>query len=1083
MSCIRSASVFGSGVSLQELHPLEQTMTPLAKPLKAPGTNPRSWKGRPRLLVPWTWIGCLLAIPVLWGGPLEVMPPDAQGWFRLRSSQPTNRVQTIQVSTDLRSWRDAAVFHGGDLEFSDVAAPGASGRFYRMTSRPRTAADDGRNQLTTQADPFLATAPGDPFDTPVLWAKFTVLREEPSRVWFQNSVRYPFHYDYARLRLAPFVGMPRAEFDRRTLHTNDPLAVLGAVLIPGDGRPEYGIQIVGQQPWPRGEVLQWLRLVRAAVRAPVGTQAWYLPTPEQMAAAEADRELFASAGFPVGSIERWLSRDVVYSEGWAVGRLTWVPAVEIPAAVASGRLRATDILLTDRVPAELPPLAGILTLSPSTPNSHVALLAQGDGIPFVWFAEAAERERLRALAGHEVALRTLRGFFEVASVVDLGDGLTGAVRDELLALKRPRPIDYVPRQILGSLTNVAPLSPTDVRWVGGKAAHYGLLRVAVPSNCPPAIALTFDLWDQFLSQTLPAGRTLRAEIEARLAGLDRDAGIAVLGPRLDAIRRTITREARFTPAQQAAILGALAQAGFDPQRKLRFRSSTNVEDGEEFTGAGLYDSHSGCLLDDLDTDASGPCGCDPTEPEERGVFRAIQKVYASFYNDNAFLERWRRGVVESEVGMALLVHHSFPDEIEMANGVATVTWENSFGTVSFNGKLVSQVGAESVTNPDSATRPEVVDFYQSMGSMALALRQSSSRVPLGGQVMPWEGDYRRLVGLLDAVAREYARRNPQRRNFALDFEYKRVQPGRLELKQVRPLPVTDPKALPVTTFLMPGMETLTVEEGEFSSVFAKHRLKCRLRLETEARRLTSAGLATPLFAAAAWEPAHPDGDWVPTRPWTNWPGFSHAVSGDETRDAWVVGSGADRRTLKLVVRWQRSATPPASAWVTLLDGSLSLEAKYDSPQPEVTWEGAGTVLTEAVRLVPLRPPGPDALPQARTLTRAGGLRVETRFLWPPEPNGPTAGYTAPNLGFVETRITGLTREPLVLRNGASQTYSPGHHNFFETFLFEPALDPGVSADQLKELQDAGIRQLIAETGLFEGVQWWKGGTDGKVRRW
>jgi hypothetical protein len=84
----------------------------------------------------------------------------------------------------------------------------------------------------------------------------------------------------------------------------------------------------------------------------------------------------------------------------------------------------------------------------------------------------------------------------------------------------------------------------------------------------------------------------------------------------------------------------------------------------------------------------------------------------------------------------------------------------------------------------------------------------------------------------------------------------------------------------VTTFLMPGMETLTVEEGEFSSVFAKHRLKCRLRLETEARRLTSAGLATPLFAAAAWEPAHPDGAWVPTRPWTNWPGFSHAVSGD-----------------------------------------------------------------------------------------------------------------------------------------------------------------------------------------------------------
>ena len=36
------------------------------------------------------------------------------------------------------------------------------------------------------------------------------------------------------------------------------------------------------------------------------------------------------------------------------------------------------------------------------------------------------------------------------------------------------------------------------------------------------------------------------------------------------------------------------------------------------------------------------------------------------------VERLRLGVDESQVGMAVLVHYSFPDEIEMANGVATV---------------------------------------------------------------------------------------------------------------------------------------------------------------------------------------------------------------------------------------------------------------------------------------------------------------------------------------------------------------------------------------------------------------------------
>jgi hypothetical protein len=1041
--------------------------------------------------IPWHsvvpgWLSALLVSYVMSGrilaGPLEVLGADPLGWLGLSSSDATNRVQTLQVSGDLAAWKEAAVFHGGSFEFRDPVTPTQHVRFYRVASRLKSSADDGRNQLQAVEDPFLVRPMAGLFENPIHWAKFTILREDATRVWFQDSQRYPFHHDYARLRLKPFLGMSRTEFDLRTLYPTNHLAVLGAVLIPGDGRPEYGIQIVGQQPWPLEEALHWLRLVRSAVRAPVGTQAWYLPTPEQATAAESDREAFATAGFPIGSVERWLSQDAVYSEGWAVGRLTWVPAAEIPAARASGRLRSTDILLTDRVPAELPPLAGILTLSPSTPNSHVALLAQGDGIPFVWFADATERERLRGLAGREIALRTQRGFGATAMVLDLGSGLTGTVREELLALKQPRPIAYVPWQTLGSITNLSPLSPGDIRWVGGKAAHYGLLRVAVPSNSQPAIALTFDLWDQFLSQVLPSGRTLRAEIDTRLSGLDRNPEMAVLGPRLESIRRTITRDARFSAAQQAAVLGALTNAGFDPRRKVRFRSSTNVEDGDEFTGAGLYDSFSGCLTDDLDADAAGPCGCDSTEPEERGVFRAIQRVYASFYNDNAFLERWRRGVVESEVGMALLVHHSFPDEIEMANGVATVTWDASFGSVSFEGKLVSQAGAESVTNPDGATRPEVVDFYQSWGSLSVAQRQSSSRLPLGSYVMPWEGDYRRLVGLLEAVAKEYSRRNPTRKRFALDFEYKRVQPGRLELKQVRPLPLADAPAPPVTTFLMPTDETLVVEEGEYSSVFAKHRLKCRLRLVTEARRLAAAGLSTPPFTAAAWDASHLGVGWILTNALTTWPGFAHSLSGDQTRDAWVVGSGGQRRTLGLMIDWKRSATPPDSAWVTLLDGSLRLEAAYERPQPELTWEGPGTVTNETVWLVPLRPPGPGTLPQSRTLSRTGGLRVETRFLWPPEPRGPTAGYTAPNLGFIETRITGLTREPVVLRSGAAQTYSPGHHNFTETFLFEPALDPEVSAAQRAELEAAGIRQLVAESGFFEGNLFWVVGPEGKLRK-
>ena len=79
----------------------------------------------------------------------------------------------------------------------------------------------------------------------------------------------------------------------------------------------------------------------------------------------------------------------------------------------------------------------------------------------------------------------------------------------------------------------------------------------------------------------------------------------------------------FTPQLQNAIISTLQDPnyGFDAYRKIRFRSSTNVEDSNQFTGAGLYESFSGCLADDLDGDSDGPCLCDADEDNERGDVR------------------------------------------------------------------------------------------------------------------------------------------------------------------------------------------------------------------------------------------------------------------------------------------------------------------------------------------------------------------------------------------------------------------------------------------------------------------------------
>ena len=94
--------------------------------------------------------------------------------------------------------------------------------------------------------------------------------------------------------------------------------------------------------------------------------------------------------------------------------------------------------------------------------------------------------------------------------------------------------------------------------------------------------------------------------------------------------------------------------------------------------------------------------------------------------------------------------------------------------------------------------------------------------------------------------------------------------------------------------------------------------------------------------------------------------------------------------------------------------------------------------------------------------------IQTTFYWPNDPPA-AAGYTAPLVRFVETRINGLTTQPIVLTNYYSQTYRPGHHNFTEEFIFEPRLEPGLPASTFAELEAANIQFLHVELGFVEPI--------------
>ncbi|HWI60060.1 MAG TPA: PEP/pyruvate-binding domain-containing protein, partial [Bacillota bacterium] len=638
-------------------------------------------------------------------------------------------------------------------------------------------------------------------------------------------------------------------------------------------------------------------------------------------------------GIPLASPDRWITVPACYATGWALGRLKYFPAAEISAAFGDGRLRPEDILLTDGVPADTPLVAGIISLTPSTPNSHTAILSQSFGIPFVYLANAAERQRVQQLVGHKVLLRAMTTYLtSQIKIVDLEGVLDPGFEAEVLALKRPEPIAFLPRQSYGALwASTETLVPMDIQYFGGKAANYGVLRRTVPTNCPVALAFSFDLWDAFLDQVLPGGQTLRAEIATRLAPFTNyPPDMVALKTNLGAIRDLFTKTASFTPLQQQAITNALAS--FNPRRNIRFRSSTNVEDSEHFTGAGLYDSYSGCLLDDLDGDTLGPCQCDPSEPKERGVFRALQKVYASFYNDDAYLERLRHGVDESQVGMGVLVHHSFPDEEELANGVATPRFSFSGVSANFSGDLVTQLGAASVTNPDGQSVPEVVGAsryaYTGAPSVSLNLKQRSSLVPLGAYVMDWQTDYKGLLELLSKVGLGFRQFYPAKTAFSLDFEYKKDAQMGLVIKQVREVPQPG-TTNQVTPFLIEEPITLCVQQAGGGAVFATHRLKSLWTLHTTNLCLSSTNLTHGIYTQGSYEYLEDGTLQTLSGAMTAWPNAAVVPSG--ATNTWTTGSGANLRLWSLNTTLMTNVTGTQPPVLTQDDLPKTVTVTYTTP--------------------------------------------------------------------------------------------------------------------------------------------------------
>ena len=451
-----------------------------------------------------------------------------------------------------------------------------------------------------------------------------------------------------------------------------------------------------------------------------------------------------------------------------VGRLSFKTLEDLELASPDFR----EIVVLEEVPLDLSATAGIITEQFQTPLSHINVLSQNRGTPNMGLKNGFSDPELRALEGKWVELITGAFDYSVREV-------TQAEADAWWEANRPEPIVVTPmdtsvtdirdaQDILDRVTypDLAEAISAVVPRYGGKGSHYGALSTIGPSvPVPPGFVIPVYWYDKHMRDN-----GLWDQVNTMLADPDFQGNPVIRKQRLAALRQAIVA-APIDPELEALVVNKLLTGGYDTTR-FRFRSSTNAEDVEGFNGAGLYDSNTGDPMD-------------PTRP----VRDAMRATWSSVWSDRAYEERSYYGIIHTDIGLALLCHRGFPEEL--SNGVAISA--NIFDAAGVEPAFYInvQIGDEPVVRPEPGTTTDQILYYFQQPGRPIVYLDNSSLVAPGDHVLT----NTQVDQLGQAVSSLHAFFAPAYNNggfYGMDVEFKFDQQfddqPTLYIKQARPYP-------------------------------------------------------------------------------------------------------------------------------------------------------------------------------------------------------------------------------------------------------------------------------------------------------
>ncbi len=500
---------------------------------------------------------------------------------------------------------------------------------------------------------------GTPYAMP--HTMFVIDRRAINKIYYLNSQKFRFHKDFL---LATYL-VPRGA------------DVFKPVYIDADRR-----FIVGTIAWQKTvEKFTWelwegdlataehLRIANEIINKTFFQKVIYKPN--------SIRQEDVSANIGIERIlQDELNRNLVYlalNTGTAVGRLHIIDKLDDTVEIGDN-----EILVLRELPLSLPPVRGIIVAQPSTPLSHINILARGWNIPNVYIKDADKLFREYNTYVFKLEANLTDYSLDRASPDDIKTKFTSP--NEQIP-----PVDLKTTKLAG----VHEMRKKDSIAYGSKAANLGEMVNAKVAGVtiPDGFSVPFYWYNKFIKDN-----GLDQTIEALTDDNDFVHNPRVRRQKLEEFRRSI-QNGKFNETLKKEIVEKWkAQLGARP---VFVRSSSNSEDLPNFSGAGLYSSVANVVSEDKLTDA-------------------VKKVWASLWNFEAYEARVRNYVSQTDVYMSALVQIG----VNMDRGGVMIT-KDPFDDRNKNAVYISAVCGHNSKIPNNKGIPEQVLFNPKSNSVIM----------------------------------------------------------------------------------------------------------------------------------------------------------------------------------------------------------------------------------------------------------------------------------------------------------------------------------------------------------------------------